>query len=148
MWSLRSDGIEGRGAPVLLTLGRGGDRGNRVSATTSLRLACTRSGQDEVDDAHPRAEQEQTMSDTEPTRHETGEAATEAARNVDDEVTSWEYSAETGTIGDSLDDGLEEAGVEVDGAERQRLVEEIDEVKDDEASGSPEVDRARPRDDA
>lgn len=85
---------------------------------------------------------------TEPTRSETGEAATEAAQNVVDEVTSWEYSAETGTIEDSLDDGLEEAGVEVDGAERQRLVEEIDEVKDDEASGSPDVDRARPRDDA
>lgn len=85
---------------------------------------------------------------TEPTRDETGEAATEAAQNVVDEVTSWEYSAETGTIEDSLDDGLEEAGVEVDGAERQRLVEEIDEVKDDEASGSPDVDRARPRDDA
>ena len=55
-------------------------------------------------------------------------------------MTSWEYSAETGTIESRLDDGLHEAGVELDDGERARLVEEIDEVKQDETRGAPEVE--------
>ncbi|MGG5258480.1 hypothetical protein [Phycicoccus avicenniae] len=77
---------------------------------------------------------------------EQDDAATEAAQNVVDEVTTWEYSAEKDTIEDSLDRGLDEAGVEVDGAERQRLVEEIDDVKQHEDEGSPRVHDARPDD--
>ncbi|MFL6166731.1 MAG: hypothetical protein ACJ710_10630 [Ornithinibacter sp.] len=71
------------------------------------------------------------------------DAATEAAQNVVDEVTSWEYSAEPGTIEARLDQGLEQAGVEVDDEERQRLVDEIDQVKQDEGRGAPDVGSAR-----
>ena len=77
----------------------------------------------------------------------TQDAATEAAQNVVGEVTSWEYSAEPGTIASRLDEGLEEAGVEVDEGERRRLVEEIDEVKQDESRGAPEVRSAEPAED-
>jgi hypothetical protein len=82
-----------------------------------------------------------------PTEEERQDAAAEAAQNVVDEVTSWEYSAETGTIESRLDDGLHEAGVELDDGERARLVEEIDEVKQDETRGAPEVESARAAED-
>ena len=72
------------------------------------------------------------------------DAASEAAQNVVDEVTSWEYSADRTTIESRLDEGLREAGVQVDDDERRRLVEEIDEVKQDETSGSPSVRAAEP----
>ena len=72
------------------------------------------------------------------------EAATEAAQNVVDEVTSWEYSAEPETIAAELDEGLQEAGVELDDDERSRLVEEIDQVKADETRGAPDVQSAAP----
>lgn len=77
-------------------------------------------------------------------------AATEAAQNVVDETTSWEYSAERDTIEDRLDEGLDAAGVEVDDTEKARLVDEIDEVKDGETAGAPEVDphHVSPADDA
>jgi len=77
---------------------------------------------------------------------ENQEAATEAAQNVVDEVTSWEYSAEPGTIESRLDAGLAQAGVDVDDEERQRLVDEIDDVKQDEGLGAPDVESARPAD--
>jgi hypothetical protein len=67
-------------------------------------------------------------------------AAAEAAQNVVDEVTSWEYSAERGTIEERLDEGLAEAGIAVDGAERGRLVDAVDALKHDEDGGTPEVD--------
>jgi hypothetical protein len=79
-----------------------------------------------------------------PDERESRDAATEAAQNVVDEVTSWEYSAETDTIESCLDDGLREAGVEVDPEQRRRLVEGIDEVKQDEGKGAPQVDSAEP----
>ncbi len=79
-----------------------------------------------------------------PNQQEQQDAATEAAQNVVDEVTSWEYSAERDTIEERLDEGLEQAGVDVDEPERQRLVEEIDEVKQDEGRGAPDVESARP----
>ncbi len=82
-----------------------------------------------------------------PNQQEQQDAATEAAQNVVDEVTSWEYSAERDTIEERLDEGLEQAGVDVDEPERQRLVEEIDEVKQDEGRGAPDVESARPADD-
>ena len=71
------------------------------------------------------------------------DAATEAAQNVVDEVTSWEYSAEPDTIESRLDEGLREAGVEVDADERRRIVEEIDDVKRDETRGAPDVGSAQ-----
>ena len=77
----------------------------------------------------------------------TQEAATEAAQNVVGEVTSWEYSAEPDTIASRLDEGLEQAGVELEDGERRRLVEEIDEVKQDESQGAPEVRSAEPAED-
>lgn len=86
------------------------------------------------------------MSD-QPHDQEHRDAATEAAQNVVDEVTSWEYSAETDTIEARLDAGLREAGVSVDDEERRRLVEQIDEVKHDETTGSPDVRAAEPTDD-
>ena len=75
------------------------------------------------------------------------DAAAEAAQNVVDGVTSWESSAEPDTIESRLDEGLQEVGVEVDAEEKQRLVEEIDEVKQDEGLGSPDVRSAQPADD-
>jgi len=72
------------------------------------------------------------------------DAATEAAQNVVDEVTSWEYSAEPDTIGSALDEGLEQAEVTVDEAQRQRLVDEIDAVKHHEDRGAPTVESAEP----
>lgn len=72
------------------------------------------------------------------------EAAREAAQNVVDSVTSWEYSAEEGEIAHRLDDGLAQAGVRVDDQEKARLVEGIDAAKD-ESHGAPSVgDSAEP----
>lgn len=72
------------------------------------------------------------------------DAAQEAAQNVVDDVASWEYSAEKDRIADELDTGLDEAGVDVEPAERERLVEEIDAMKHDEGSGAPQVNSADP----
>ncbi|MGL5852519.1 MAG: hypothetical protein ACRCZD_17210 [Phycicoccus sp.] len=72
------------------------------------------------------------------------EAATEAAQRVVDEVTSWEYSAERDTVEAELDAGLDQAGVDVDGAERERLVDRIEDVKRDESRGAPVVADAEP----
>lgn len=76
---------------------------------------------------------------------EENEAAQEAAQNVVDEVTSWEYSGDPHRIHAELDKGLVEAGVEVPEDEKDRIVEEIDDVKDNETGGTPEVDTATPQ---
>ena len=73
------------------------------------------------------------------------EAAAEAAQNVVDDVTSWEYSGDRDRIADKLDEGLDEAGVDVPTQEKARVVEEIDDLKQ-ESSGTPDVDSAEPRD--
>ena len=88
--------------------------------------------------------------DEQPTSDESREAATEAAQNAVDETTSWEYSAEKDRIEGDLEEGLDAAGVEVEDDEKQRLVDEIDDVKADEGSGGPEVDPSSvtPTDDA
>lgn len=70
--------------------------------------------------------------------------ATEAAQNVVDHVTSWEYSAERDTVETKLDRGLDEAGVELGSEERTRVLDEIEQVKADEGRGTPAVERARP----
>lgn len=67
--------------------------------------------------------------------------AAEAAQRVADSVESWESTAEESTVRRELDEGLDDAGVEVPDGERKRLVEEI---KDEDAD--PEVDRAEPVD--
>ena len=72
------------------------------------------------------------------------DAAQEAAQNVVDEVTSWEYSGDSERIDEKLDEGLSEAGVEVSAQEKDRIVEEIDDVKKDESGGTPEVGTASP----
>lgn len=72
------------------------------------------------------------------------DAATEAAQNVVDDVTSWEYSGDEERIADTLDDGLDEAGVEVGQGEKDRIVEEIDDLKH-ESTGAPEVGSAEPK---
>jgi hypothetical protein len=82
-----------------------------------------------------------------PNDQEREDAATEAAQHVVDGVTSWEYSAEPETIQSRLDEGFDEAGVDVAETERRRLVEEIDEVKQHEDRGTPQVETARAVDD-
>lgn len=67
------------------------------------------------------------------------DAEDEAAQHVVDEVTSWNYSAERQTIEAQLDEGLDEAGVSLEGNERERIVDEIDELKEDESRGAPSV---------
>ncbi|HYN30869.1 MAG TPA: hypothetical protein VES95_13525 [Dermatophilaceae bacterium] len=73
-------------------------------------------------------------------------AATEAAQHVVDEVTSWNYSSERDTIESELDEGLDAAGVEMGTGEKERIVEEIDEeideLKQDETAGKPQVESA------
>ncbi len=70
-------------------------------------------------------------------------AAVEAAQRVVEDVSSWDYSAEGGTIADRLDDGLRQAQVTLDDEERARVLEEIDAMKD-EGTPAPRVQRATP----
>ena len=71
------------------------------------------------------------------------QAATEAAQRVVEEVSSWQYSAEDGTIEEQLDEGLRKAGVRLDDDERGRILAEIDGMKD-EHSSAPQVRSATP----
>jgi hypothetical protein len=74
---------------------------------------------------------------------EAQQAATEAAQRVVEDVSSWQYSAEGGTIAQQLDEGLAQAGVRLDDDERARILAEIDEMKDEQA-GTPQVRSATP----
>lgn len=74
---------------------------------------------------------------------EVEQAATEAAQRVVDEVSSWQYSAEDATIADQLDQGLAEAQVSLSAEERERVLAEIDAMKD-EQSAAPQVRSATP----
>lgn len=76
--------------------------------------------------------------------NESNEAATEAAQHVVDEVTSYEYSGDKERIADQLDAGLSESGVDVDDAQKQQLVDQIDDLKGDEDAGTPKVSDAEP----
>lgn len=67
--------------------------------------------------------------------------AREAAQHVADSAESWEHGAERSTIREHLDEGLDQAGVDVPEDEKEKLV---DDIKDDEAS--PVVDEATPED--
>jgi hypothetical protein len=70
----------------------------------------------------------------------TDDEATEAAQHVADEVSSYQGGAPDETVAAELDEGLAEAGVDVDDDERRRLVEEISDTEQ-----SPQVDDAEPR---
>ena len=74
---------------------------------------------------------------------EAQQAATEAAQRVVEDVSSWQYSAEDGTIAQQLDEGLSQAGVRLDDDERTRILAEIDEMKDEQSS-TPQVRSATP----
>ena len=73
------------------------------------------------------------------------DAATDAAQNVVDDVTSYEYSGDKDRIEHKLDEGLDQAGVELASAEKKRVVQDIDALKDDAGAGTPDVERARPK---
>ena len=74
---------------------------------------------------------------------ETNQAATEAAQRVVDEVSSYQYSAEDGTIAEQLDRGLAQAKVSLDDDERTRILADIDGMKDEQSS-APQVRSATP----
>jgi len=71
------------------------------------------------------------------------QAATEAAQRVVDEVSSYQYSAEDGTIAEQLDRGLAQAKVSLDDDERTRILADIDGMKDEQSS-APQVRSATP----
>ena len=71
------------------------------------------------------------------------QAATEAAQRVVDEVSSYQYSAEDGTIAEQLDRGLAQAKVSLDDDERTRILADIDGMKDEQSS-VPQVRSATP----
>ncbi|WP_157558881.1 hypothetical protein [Nocardioides sp. Soil774] len=74
---------------------------------------------------------------------EAQQAATEAAQRVVEDVSSWQYSAEGGTIAQQLDEGLAQAKVRLDDDERARILAEIDDMKDEQSS-TPQVRSATP----
>ena len=74
---------------------------------------------------------------------EAQQAATEAAQRVVEDVSSWQYSAEGGTIAQQLDEGLAQAKVRLDDDERARILAEIDDTKDEQSS-TPQVRSATP----
>lgn len=69
------------------------------------------------------------------------DAAREAAQHVADSAESWEHGAEEPLVREHLEEGFEEAGVDLPEGEKDQLVEDI---RDDEAS--PVVDEATPED--
>lgn len=71
-------------------------------------------------------------------------AAVEAAQRVVETVTSWDYSASDEKVEDKLLEGLAEAGVSISDAERDRLLDEITDLKTDESAGTPQVQEAWP----
>jgi hypothetical protein len=58
-------------------------------------------------------------------------------------VSSWQYSAEDSTIAERLDEGLAKAQVRLDDDERERILAEIDGMKDEQSS-APQVRSATP----
>lgn len=76
------------------------------------------------------------------------EAAREAAQAAVDTATSWDYSAGDTKIDSKLREGLAAAGVTMDEAEIERIVQEIDALTENEDAGTPQVTAARPVTDA
>ena len=58
------------------------------------------------------------------------DARTEALRNVVDRVTSWQETATEGTIREELDSALDEVGIDLSEAQRQRVTEQISDGED------------------
>jgi hypothetical protein len=58
------------------------------------------------------------------------EARTEALRNVVDRVTSYEESAPEGTIRTELDSALDEVGIDLSDAQRERVTQQISDGQD------------------
>jgi hypothetical protein len=69
------------------------------------------------------------------------DAAREAAQRVADSAESWEHASEESMVREHLEQGFDEAGVEVTEDEEDKLV---DQIKDDDAQ--PVVDGAVPED--
>ena len=61
------------------------------------------------------------------------DARTEALRNVVDRVTSWQETATEGTIREELDSALDEVGIDLSEAQRQRVTEQISDGDDVDA---------------
>ena len=72
-------------------------------------------------------------------------AAREAAQGAVDTAASYDYSSSETQISKVLQDGLDEAGVTVSSEEFDRLVSEIDNLKDNEDAGTPTVREAQPK---
>lgn len=70
---------------------------------------------------------------------ESQDAAREAAQHVADSAESWEHGAQEPEVREHLEEGLDEAGVEVSEAEKDKLVEQ---VRDEDET--PVVDEASP----
>lgn len=69
------------------------------------------------------------------------EEAREAAQHVADSAESWEHAAEESKIREHVDQGLDEAGVEMAEEDKERVTEQ---VRDDDEK--PIVDAAYPED--
>ncbi len=67
------------------------------------------------------------------------DAAREAAQHVADSAESWEHGAQEPEVRQHLEEGLDEAGVEVSEEEKDKLVAQ---VRDED--GTPVVDEANP----
>ncbi|WP_256842175.1 hypothetical protein [Ornithinimicrobium cryptoxanthini] len=68
---------------------------------------------------------------------EVSDARQEAAENVVERVESWDEGAEPATVRENLEEGMEEAGVQVEDAELDRMSEDI---HDDGSTEAPEVE--------
>lgn len=73
--------------------------------------------------------------------------ATEGAQNVVDRVTSYHYSSDRAAVESELDEGMGEAGVEMEPDEHKRVVDDIEDLKQDETLGTPVVEHALPSSD-
>ena len=63
-------------------------------------------------------------------------ARQEAAEHVVERVESWDEGAQPATVRDDLEEGMAQAGVEVDAADLDRMAKEI---HDEGSAGTPEV---------
>ena len=67
--------------------------------------------------------------------------AREAAQHVADSAESWEHGAEESEVREHLEEGFDEAGVEVPEDETEKLVEQVRDTDE-----MPIVDKATPED--
>jgi hypothetical protein len=67
---------------------------------------------------------------------EVDSARQEAAEHVVERVESWDEGAQPATVREDLEEGMAQAGVEVDGADLDRMAEEI---HDEGSTETPDV---------